>query len=444
MGSEVKAFQYQNKNGRFWGYRFETASVDSTRKWSSGRGYRTKSEAVKAGRDAQIIYENKGEVVVPSEMSYSDFLDKWLKSLEGNLKNTTITNYRKKIELYIKPYIGNYRLKAIRKADIRDLLKKLSECGCSSKENGLSRNTLAVIKGIFTKSFNFAVDELYLVENPINGYLYLPKEDDLDSKRFTVITNPHVYIPQNRIDEIFQRFPEQTPDYVALMFGYKCGLRIGEAFAVCWEDIDFDKRTLTVNHQIQWHQDKEKPKEKRENHNRRNSRSDNSETGFWYLTKPKYNSVRTIELDDSMIELLMREKARQERDKPYYDDLYYYYYQDFRGRIYKRQGKQTETDGLQPVHFVGVRRDGEYINSRTMQHVSSVIHYQMNYPQFDFHSLRHTHATMLAERGASPMYVRNRLGHKNMDVTLRVYYHYTEMMSQQGTDILNKMYVNNS
>lgn len=95
---------------------------------------------------------------------------------------------------------------------------------------------------------------------------------------------------------------------------------------------------------------------------------------------------------------------------------------------------------MEPVHFVNVRRDGEYINSRTMQHVSNVIHNQLNYPEFDFHSLRHTHATMLAERNASPMYVRNRLGHKNLDVTLRVYYHYTDMMSQQGTNILNNMY----
>ena len=115
---------------------------------------------------------------------------------------------------------------------------------------------------------------------------------------------------------------------------------------------------------------------------------------------------------------------------------------DFRGRLYKRQGRFEEIEELTPVHFVGVRRDGEFINSRTMQHVSGVIHNQMDYPQFDFHSLRHTHATMLAENGASPMYVRNRLGHKNMDVTLRVYYHYTERMSEQGKQVLSSMYEN--
>jgi len=31
-------------------------------------------------------------------------------------------------------------------------------------------------------------------------------------------------------------------------------------------------------------------------------------------------------------------------------------------------------------------------------------------PKFAYHSLRHTHATMLAERGASPKYVQHRLG----------------------------------
>lgn len=440
MSSEVRAFQYNNKSGRFWGYRFEIAPIDNVRKWSSGRGFKTKADAIRAGRDAQVVYENKGEVIKPSEMSYSDFLDKWLESLEGNLKPTTVSNYRKKIDLYIKPHIGSLRLKAIRKSDIRELLKKLSENGCATKENGLSYNTLVAIKGIFTKSFNFAVDERYLPENPINGYLRLPKEDDFNSARHPALMNPHVYIPQDNIKAIFERFPENTSDHIALMFGYKCGLRIGEAFAVCWEDIDFEKRTLTVNHQVQWHQDKDKPKEKRESHDRRESRSDNSETGFWYLTTPKYNSTRKIELDNSMIALLKREKERQINDEPYYNEYYFRYYKDFRGRLYKRQGQLEEIEGLEPVHLVNVRRDGEFVSPRTMQHVSRIIHKQLDYPQFDFHSLRHTHATMLAENGASPMYVSNRLGHKNLDVTLRVYYHYTELMSQQGTSILNEMY----
>ena len=91
---------------------------------------------------------------------------------------------------------------------------------------------------------------------------------------------------------------------------------------------------------------------------------------------------------------------------------------------------------------MGVRRDGEFITPRTMQHTSSVIHHAMGYKEFDFHSLRHTHATMLVENGASPMYVQHRLGHKNLEVTLRVYFHYTDKMEEDGTEVLSKMFNN--
>ena len=75
-----------------------------------------------------------------------------------------------------------------------------------------------------------------------------------------------------------------------------------------------------------------------------------------------------------------------------------------------------------------------------MQHTSYIIHEKLNYPEFDFHSLRHTHCSMLLEAGAAPKYVQQRLGHKNINVTMEVYYHLTEKMSQNGDDILNNIY----
>lgn len=54
--------------------------------------------------------------------------------------------------------------------------------------------------------------------------------------------SPHVYIPKEKIAEIFERFPEGSSTHIPLMFGYKCGLRLGEAFAVTWEDIDLESR----------------------------------------------------------------------------------------------------------------------------------------------------------------------------------------------------------
>ena len=418
-----------------WGYRFETASVAGKRKWCAKRGFNTKNEAFRNGRDAQIQYENRGRVVIPSEMSYTDFLDSWLKSLVGVLKTTTIENYTKKAKLYLKPYLGDRKLNSITKDDIRELMLVLQASGCSESDTGLAQNTLMIIKGMIQKSFLFAVDEHMLPESPVAGRFPVPIAETYAASK-VARTKPHVYIPQFRITEIFERFPEGTTDHIAMMFGYKCGLRIGEAFAVVWEDIDFELKILHVRRQVQWKQNQDIPQEERNNPSRRLPRHAEMNCGFWYFTNPKYDSKRDIRLDDNFVELLLKEKRQQEKDRVYYNEQYFRYYEDEKGRISKNP------ESGQEIHFVGVRRDGEFITPRTMQHTSSVIHHAMGYKEFDFHSLRHTHATMLVENGASPMYVQHRLGHKNLEVTLRVYFHYTDKMEEDGTEVLSKMFNN--
>ncbi len=37
-----------------------------------------------------------------------------------------------------------------------------------------------------------------------------------------------------------------------MMFGYKCGMRLGEAFAVTWEDVLFERNQVKVTKQIQY------------------------------------------------------------------------------------------------------------------------------------------------------------------------------------------------
>jgi len=64
-----------------------------------------------------------------------------------------------------------------------------------------------------------------------------------------------------------------------------------------------------------------------------------------------------------------------------------------------------------------------------MQHCSRVIHYDLSYKEFDYHSLRHTHATMLLEAGAYPIDIQERLGHANLDMTYR-YTHDTDRLKE--------------
>ena len=42
---------------------------------------------------------------------------------------------------------------------------------------------------------------------------------------------------------------------------------------------------------------------------------------------------------------------------------------------------------------------------------------------------------MLLENGADPSYMQHRLGHKDVTVTLKVYKHLTEKMTERGVEV---------
>lgn len=58
---------------------------------------------------------------------------------------------------------------------------------------------------------------------------------------------------------------------------------------------------------------------------------------------------------------------------------------------------------------------------------------------FDFHSLRHTHATRMIEGNVSPVTVKDRLGHQDIKTTLQTYTHSTDQMESDAVDMFEKI-----
>jgi integrase len=239
---------------------------------------------------------------------------------------------------------------------------------------------------------------------------------------------PHVYLTKEQLSAIFDRFPLGHPSYLPLMIGLHCGLRLGETFALTWDDIDLENKKISVNKQIQWRQFKRTDEEKK----KQNGQSTDN-CGCWYYSSTKYKSDRVLEMDEELYRLLTTEKAKQENAKFYFGERYPLYYETERREI-------TQEPTAKEICFVCIREDGTYITPRTMQHTSRIIHLDLNIRDFDYHSLRHTHATVLLEKGAPLKYIQQRLGHKKIDITINVYQHLTNDLRQMGTDILNGIF----
>ena len=397
------------KRGKYWEYEFDAAKVAGKRNRISKSGYKTKAEAVAAGAAAMAEYNSSGIKFIPSEMSYADFLDYWIESYcLITLKKTTLDNYKKRIKAHIKPSLGAYKLTSLTTAGLQKFIN-------SKIDAQYSLNTLSVLRGILTGSLQYAVRQNMLKNNPARE-IRIPTERSTESLQLR--SAPHRYLPPDVIEKIFERFPEKHPSHIPLMLGYRCGLRLGEAFAITWDCVDLEKGQIYINKQVQW----------------------NPAEQWWFFTNPKFNSFRTIDLDNSLLELLRRERKRQDKDRAYYEDMYTVYYEnDVRGLVTSPDQAPSAT----PIELMLVRQDGSYIQARTMQHASSVIHYELGVKDFTFHSLRHTHATMLAEAGMPQKYTQQRLGHKDISVTLKYYTHLTDKMSEIGGKILESMFADN-
>lgn len=397
------------KRGKYWEYEFDAAKVAGKRNRISKSGYKTKAEAVAAGAAAMAEYNSSGIKFIPSEMSYADFLDYWIESYcLITLKKTTLDNYKKRVKSHIKPSLGAYKLTSLTTAGLQKFIN-------SKIDAQYSLNTLSVLRGILTGSLQYAVRQNMLKNNPARE-IRIPTERSTESLQLR--SAPHRYLPPDVIEKIFERFPEKHPSHIPLMLGYRCGLRLGEAFAITWDCVDLEKGQIYINKQVQW----------------------NPAEQWWFFTNPKFNSFRTIDLDNSLLELLRRERKRQDKDRAYYEDMYTVYYEnDVRGLV----TSPDQASSVTPIELMLVRQDGSYIQARTMQHASSVIHYELGVKDFTFHSLRHTHATMLAEAGMPQKYTQQRLGHKDISVTLKYYTHLTDKMSEIGGKILESMFADN-
>ena len=432
---DVHVYQRKGKGGITYTYRFEIAAVEGKRKFETKGGFPTKAAAKEAGKKAQHDYETLGHIVNITDMSFADFLDEWLKSLT-DLKPLTIQNYEKKIRLYIKPELGKYRLKAIENSDLQRLITNLYDAGRSV-------NTLSTVKGILAKSLKYAVIMKYIVYSPFMD-VKIPKNR---TPKTETVREPHIVIPKDMIAKIFERFPEGEPSFIPLMLGYRCGLRLGEAFGLTWEDIDLEKKEIAIRRQVQWMQLGKagytgRGGDKRKNAKQKKLTPDEDDVGYWYFTKPKYNSVRVIDIDDEFADILKRLKAHQDNKKTPseygYGEEYIKYYlsKDENGNPFISV-KPNET----PLNLLCVRDCGSYTSPRIMQHASRIIRTQIGIAEFDYHSLRHTHATELVDNEATPKYVQERLGHKNIETTMNIYYHLTEeRRKQESATKLNSMF----
>lgn len=373
------------KRGSTWYYSFDLGVIDGKRKRKEKGGFRTKAECEKALRIALNEFEQNGFIFTASEIYFNEYLDNWFNDyVLINCKYGTTDYYKRIINSHLKPYFKDVKLKHLNPAILQKFLNY-------KMINGYSKNSVSNFYGVLSGSLRYAVYPCnYIKENPM-AYVSLPKykEKIKEKSDFKIIT-------YDNFNKIIERFPIGSSFYIPLQIAFHTGMRGGEVTALKWENVDLENKVISVKHTLI-----------------------SKGKGIFELGTPKTkSSYRDIDIGDTLVSILKKHKLAQKKNKLEYGSYY------------------NDSD------FVCTKENGELVTTDSLKYLSRVVNYDLNIP-FNFHSLRHTHATMLIENGANIKTVQKRLGHSKLSTTMDTYTHVTTKMKTEAVNILENIIADN-
>ncbi|MEI1258356.1 site-specific integrase [Blautia sp. JLR.GB0024] len=391
------------KRGKYWEYSFEGAKIDGKRNPISKSGFRTKADAIAAGTQAKAEYDNTGRSFTPSDVSVADYLDYWYENyVLKHLAYRTQCDYESKIRLHLKPAFGKYRLSALEPDAIQRWIDGMKEKGYSKN---MLKNSLACLSG----ALNYAILPCkYIKSNPCDHVKIAKVTQPPERKAKT-----EYICVQEDFDKIVNRFGPGSIFYIPLMVAYHLGTRLGESYGFdLLRDVNFEKHTISINYQMQ------------------------KEGKTWFLRPPKYDSYRTIGMDPFIESILKQEIVNRKKHMMLYGEYFMKTYVSKDDSLFQAPAS-TEIVGKE-IMPVCARENGELLTPESFKYCVRVVHNELCNPLFHHHCLRHTHGTILAENGANPKAVMERLGHKDIKTTFNRYIFATDKMKDDAVRIFTE------
>lgn len=318
---------------------------------------------------AQVI---RGEAYT-KKILVRDYIEEWLITTKRPaLKPSSYDRLEVTFKEHIKnSYVGRCQLGSIRSNDIQKLI--------NSKMDTLSYSSIKKIYQLLNNCFKYAITSRDLSFNPMNG-VEMPNEANLAKKTKEISTlTPDELIKLREASHL-----TYSTGNLRYRYGYayiliaNTGLRCGEALALTWDCVDFEKNTILINKSVQ----------------RTKNRSEKSENKTLRIigeTKTK-KSNRTIPLNARAKEALLFYKALQEKE------------------------------GLQTSYVIATNT-GQIVQNGAFQNMLNNMLKHLGISHVGIHALRHTFATTLIHAGVNIKTVSELLGHSSISITYNTYVH---------------------
>jgi len=304
------------------------------------------------------------------------FMVKWLKDFKRPSVSPRTYEWYINVSKSVADEIKNTRLHKINAYQIQNTLNTM-------KNEEYSVRSIKAAYDLLNQVFKAAIEFLMIGDNPMDKVKIQRKETNKKQKALAGEDRKKVMaaIEGNVIYK----------PIIYTMIGM--GLRIGEAIALKWNDIDFKNDTITINKAA-----KATPKI--------NSKGEISGRSMEISGTKTACSVRTLP-----IPRVVRDTLKEWQ------------------KLYIQRFKASDTDNLvfpnkegKLRSYSGFRRQfGRFLEEKGLQNIT-------------FHQFRHTFATMMLERGVNPRVVQEYLGHKDISTTLGIYTGVTSDVMKAAAD----------
>lgn len=341
------------------------------------------------------------DIYVAGKATLNETFDRYI-STKYNLRESTRSSYLYTYDHYVRDTFGLKRIAEIKYSDVLQFYYHLLN------QQGISLGTLDSVHCLLHPTFQLAVRDEIIRKNPTDGVM---KEISRESGKNRGVRHA-LTIEQQRC---FMEYIANHPIYYhwwpmfTILLGTGC--RIGEALGLRWQDLDFEKRVISINHSLVYYP------------------ANGSNKCVLRVSLPKTDAgIRTIPMLDIV--------------KDAFEMLY---------EEQKENGfNETEIDGM--TGFIFCNRFGSVPNPQTVNHTIKRIANNYNadevvrakkehrdpiiLPNFSCHHLRHTFCTRLCENEKNLKVIQSIMGHKNIETTLDIYAEATEKKKQESFENL--------
>lgn len=307
----------------------------------------------------------------------------------ANIQGNTYMSYERMIRLHFGE-LGDMPIGRITSMMIQSHITNRS---LLKDENGMSESSLRQLRNFLHMIFNFAVQNNLILHNPTIG-VRIPKTGIHENRALT---------PDEVVRLINAVRNSNRPIMFCIILSLFTGLRKGEIIGLKWRNVDFDMQTITIDHQL--------VREYKINS------TDKVKTNYIPKSPKTNNSRRCIHMIDPLIQEFKeyKDKLLEEQEKlgiPYSDD-----------------------------NYVFPSRNNAGIVSRTFYKYYNEILEEARLTDINFHTLRHTFATMCLESGMDIFTISKTLGHASVKITGDIYLHMSRFHQKTCLDKLNSAYI---